>query len=299
MGRGVLYRSVAPARPAAGYIGGKKQLAKTIIECIDRIPHETYAEPFVGMGGVFLRRQRAPKGEIINDISGDVATFFRILQRHYVPFMDMLRWQLTGRREFERLKASNPATLTDLERAARFLYLQRTAFGGKVAGRNFGVDALGGRFNVVKLMPMLDELHDRLAGVVIECLPWADFIARYDRPGTLFYLDPPYFGGENFYGAGVFARADYARMAEVLSGIKGRFILSINDVPEIRKTFASFRLRPVSLSYTVAGSDNARPARELIITGPPRRAPKPAQADSDSRSDSRKRRAAVKREKPR
>ncbi|MFH0303213.1 DNA adenine methylase [Bradyrhizobium sp. 31Argb] len=299
MAKGVLYRPVAPVRPAAGYIGGKKQLAKTIIECIDRIPHETYAEPFVGMGGVFLRRRRAPRGEIINDVSGDVATFFRILQRHYVPFMDMLRWQLTGRQEFERLKASNPATLTDLERAARFLYLQRTAFGGKVAGRNFGVDPAGGRFNVAKLMPMLDELHDRLAGVVIERLPWADFIARYDREGTLFYLDPPYFGGEADYGAGVFQRSDYARMAEVLTRIKGRFILSINDVPEIRRTFAGFRLRPVRLTYTVAGSSNARPARELIISGPPRKAARSTVADSDSSSDSRKVRAGAVRKKAR
>ena len=252
-------------KPAAGYIGGKKQLAKAIIACIDKVPHETYAEPFVGMGGVFLRRRRAPRGEIINDRSGDVATFFRILQRHYVPFMDMLRWQFTGRQEFERLKASEPATLTDLERAVRFLYLQRTAFGGKVAGRNFGVDPLGGRFNVTKLMPLLDELHDRLAGVTIECLPWAEFIARYDRPGTLFYLDPPYFGGESDYGHGLFDRADYAQMADVLRGLQGRFILSINDVPQIRNAFSGFTIRPVRLSYTVAKGKTTA-ARELIIT---------------------------------
>ncbi|MGL5166619.1 MAG: DNA adenine methylase [Afipia sp.] len=266
----VVYRAVEPVRPAAGYIGGKKQLAKAIIACIDKVPHETYAEPFVGMGGVFLRRHRAPKGEIINDRSGDVATFFRILQRHYVPFMDMLRWQLTGRQEFERLKAAVPSTLTDLERAARFLYLQRTAFGGKVAGRNFGVDPFGGRFNVTKLMPLLDELHERLAGVTIECLPWAEFIGRYDRPGTLFYLDPPYFGGESDYGHGQFDRAEFAQMADVLRGLQGRFILSINDVPEIRKTFAGFAIRPVRLSYSVTkGKPTA--ARELIITGRGRR----------------------------
>jgi DNA adenine methylase len=254
-------------KPAAGYIGGKKQLAKAIIACIEKIPHETYAEPFVGMGGVFLRRRRAAKGEIINDRSGDVATFFRILQRHYVPFMDMLKWQVTGRQEFERLRAADPATLTDLERAARFLYLQRTAFGGKVAGRSFGVDPFGGRFNVTKLMPMLDDLHDRLAGVVIERLPWAEFIGRYDRPATLFYLDPPYWGGEADYGVGLFDRAEYDQMADVLRGLKGRFILSINDVPEIRRAFKGFALKPVRLSYTLAGGDKARPARELIITG--------------------------------
>jgi len=266
----ILYKPVVPVRPAARYIGGKKQLAKTIIGLIAKIPHETYAEPFVGMGGVFLRRRLVPRGEIINDRSGDVATFFRILQRHYVPFMDMLRWQFTGRQEFERLKASDPSTLTDLERAARFLYLQRTAFGGKVAGRNFGVDPLGGRFNVTKLMPILDELHERLAGVVVECLPWEDFIARYDRPTTLFYLDPPYWGGEKDYGAGLFERAEYARMADVLRRLRGRFILSINDLPEIRRTFAGFALKPVRLTYTISDSKNAVPARELIITKPPR-----------------------------
>jgi DNA adenine methylase len=259
----VVYR---PVKPAAGYIGGKKQLAKAIVACIERIPHETYAEPFVGMGGVFLRRRRPAKGEIINDRSGDVATFFRILQRHYVPFMDLLKWQITGRQEFERLKASDPSTLTDLERAARFLYLQRTAFGGKVAGRNFGVDPVRARFNVAKLAPMLDELHERLAGVTIECLPWPEFIARYDRPGTLFYLDPPYWGSEGDYGAGLFERSEYAHMAEVLRGLKGRFILSINDVPEIRKAFAGFALRPVRLIYSLSRSAAAHPARELIIT---------------------------------
>ncbi|MGO3934715.1 DNA adenine methylase [Rhodopseudomonas pseudopalustris] len=268
----VVYRPVAPTRPAAGYIGGKKQLAKTIIAEIERIPHETYAEPFVGMGGVFLRRRLAARAEVINDRSGDVATFFRVLQRHYVPLMDMLRWQFTGRQEFERLKASPPATLTDLERAVRFLYLQRTAFGGKVSGRNFGVDVRAARFNVAKLAPMLDDLHARLAGVTIECLPWADFIARYDRPTTLFYLDPPYFGSEDDYGRGLFARAEYERMAEVLSGLQGRFILSINDVPEIRKAFARFALKPVSLSYSLPGNGKAHAARELIITGRRKRA---------------------------
>lgn len=254
-------------RPAAGYIGGKKQLARRIIERIEAIPHDTYAEPFVGMGGVFLRRTRVPKGEVINDRSGDVATFFRVLQRHYVPFMEMLRWQITGRREFERLKASDPATLTDLERAARFLYLQRTAFGGKVADRSFGVDTAGARFNVTRLGPMLEDLHERLAGVTIECLPWQQFIARYDKPRTLFFLDPPYYGSENDYGKGAFGREEYEQLADVLSRLQGRFIMTLNDVAPVRKTFARFLMQPVTLTYSLPGNDNAKRARELIISG--------------------------------
>lgn len=268
------YRRVRPVHPAAAYIGGKKQLARRLAAMIAAVPHETYAEPFIGMGGVFLRRERAPKCEVINDISGDVATFYRILQRHYEPFMDMLRWRVTGRAEFERLMATDPSTLTDLERAARFLYLQRTAYGGKVAGRNFGVSpGSPGRFDVGRLAPILDELHDRLAGVIVERLPYGDLIARYDAPGTLFYLDPPYWGSETDYGAGVFGREDFARLAAQLAGIAGRFILSVNDVPGTREAFAAFDIEAVDLTYTIAGGDGTS-AREIIVTskGLPREA---------------------------
>lgn len=259
-------RPIEPTRTPAGYIGGKRNLAQRIVTLIEATPHLAYAEAFVGMGGIFLRRRSAPTVEVINDFSGDVATLFRVLQRHYTAFMDMLRYQVASRREFERLRASDPATLTDLERAARFLYLQRLAFGGKVAGRNFGVTVTGGaRFNVLKLAPLLEDVHERLAGVVIENLRWQEFLSRYDRPGMLFYLDPPYWGGEADYGAGLFGRDEYAELAARLAQLQGRFILSINDVPEIRALFAGFSIEAVETTYSLSGK--ALRAGELIITG--------------------------------
>jgi DNA adenine methylase len=254
-------------RPIAPYIGGKKILAGRLVERIGQMPHELYAEPFVGMGGVFLRRRRAARREVVNDLNRDVATLFRILQRHYVPFVEMLRWQLSTRADFERLMTTPADTLTDLERAARFLYLQRLAFGGKVAGRTFGVSVLAqpARFNMTKLLPLLEDVHERLAGVLIECLPYADFIAQYDRPTTLFYLDPPYWGSEGDYGRALFGRADFERLAEILASLKGRFILSLNDVAPVRKLFARFALERVETTYTVVGRRPTR-ARELIIT---------------------------------
>lgn len=262
------FRPVAPVRPAAAYIGGKKRLAEQIVRRIEAAPHAIYAEPFVGMGGVFFRRAWAPASEVINDISRDVATLFRILQRHYPQFMETLKFQVTSRREFERLAETNPDTLTDLERAARFLYLQRLAFGGRVAGRNFGVDYSGAsRFDVTKLGPVLEAIHERLAGVVIECLPWQTFLARYDRPETLFYLDPPYWGSERDYGAGVFAPGDFETLAAELAKISGRFLLSINDVPATRAIFERFHIEPISTHYSVAGGAWAE-AHEILVSGP-------------------------------
>jgi DNA adenine methylase len=260
--------SVTPVEPVAPYLGGKRRLAARIIQRISTVSHSCYVEPFVGMGGVFLRRPFRAQAEVVNDISRDVATLFRVLQRHYVPLMDMLRWQVTSRAEFERLKAANPDTLTDLERAVRFLYLQRTAFGGKVAGRNFGTStADSGRFDVTKLGAILEDVHERLAGVAIECLPFGRLIETYDRPETLFYLDPPYWGCETDYGDGVFAPADFERLAALLAGIKGRFLLSLNDVPEVREIFAAFRIEAVETSYSVNGGAQGKAAELLISDG--------------------------------
>lgn len=257
---------VEPVNPIAPYIGGKSKLAKTIISIIDTVPHITYAEPFVGMGGIFFRRSKRPKSEVINDINQDLITLFRVIQRFYPYFKNELRFRLASRAEFERLTAQQPDTLLDLERAARFLYLQRLGFGGKVAGRNFGVCyEKPSRFNVSQLIPYLEDLNERLQSVLIECKPYYEFIPQFDRDGTLFFLDPPYWNSENYYGKGIFNKADYDRLNDILMTIKGKFILTINDVPEIRDTFKSFNFQKANVPYTFR-NNNGLIAKELIIT---------------------------------
>lgn len=64
---GYVLEPVTPCRPPAAYIGGKRNLAKRLVSLIDETPHTLYAEVFVGMGGVFFRRDRKPKVEVIND----------------------------------------------------------------------------------------------------------------------------------------------------------------------------------------------------------------------------------------
>ncbi|VWX62622.1 DNA adenine methylase [Sphingorhabdus sp. 109] len=255
---------VRVVKPVAPYLGGKRALANRLVERFDAVPHKRYVEVFVGMGGPFFRRHQRPKMEVINDISVDVTNLFRILQRHYPQFLDTLRWQLAGRAEFDRLKASNPDVLTDLERAARFLYLQRMGFGGMP--RSMGIDFnAGARFNLTKLEPMLQDVHERLSSVIIERMPFADLIRKYDsRPGTLFYCDPPYFGCEDDYGKNIFSEADFTVLRDLLASIQGRFVLSINAVPEIRELFADFDIEEVSLNYRVSGK--VTPAKELIIS---------------------------------
>lgn len=92
------------------------------------------------------------------------------------------------------------------------------------------------------------------------------FIERYDSKSTLFYLDPPYFGCEKDYGRDMFSREEFQTMAGILGGIKGRFILSLNDRPEVRKTFQSFYIQSVSTTYTIGGGGKAKPVGEVLIS---------------------------------
>lgn len=260
-------KPVKSCKPAAPYLGGKSHLAKAIIDLINQTDHTSYAECFVGMGGVFFRREFTPKAEIINDYSDEVSNLFRILQNHYVAFMDMLKWQITSRSEFERLVNTNGERLTDMQRAARFLYLQRTSFGGKITGQNFGLQRTGSaRFDITKLGSILEDIHERLSSVVIECLDYSVFIEKYDHEECLFYLDPPYYECENDYGKDMFSRDDFGKMAEQLSTIKGRFILSLNDHEEVRNIFKSFNISDVTTTYSVGGGDKSSKAKEVLIT---------------------------------
>lgn len=219
------------------------------------------------MGGVFFRRPFSAEVEVVNDVSKDVTTFLRILQRHFVEFVGYMRWHVTTRSEFDRLKNTEPETLADIERAARFFYMQKISFGGKVAGRSYGYSTKEkGRFDITRIEANLEELHERLAAVQIENLDYADFIQRYDRPTTLFYIDPPYYDCENYYGKNVFSKADFENLANILFAIKGKFILSLNDTPEIRKIFKSFTFESMSTTYSAGGGDKSKKVQEVIIS---------------------------------
>lgn len=259
------------ANPPAAYIGGKRNLSRRICALIETVPHREYVEPCVGMGGVFLRRATPAPVEVINDLSGDVANLFRVVRRHYEPLVREFMFLLGGRAEFDRLNRTDPATLTDIERAVRFLYLQRLAFGGRVENRSFGVRReQSSRIQLSRLRAELRALSRRLEPVTIEQLTWSDLVRRYDGPRALFYIDPPYDETEG-YGTD-FGRGDYVRMAEQLAGIRGQFILSINATPFIRETFSAFDIEEVETTWSLSARTSAGPlrAKELIIRNPPR-----------------------------
>lgn len=263
------FESVRPIDPIAPYLGGKRLLAKTIVPLIEKIPHNIYCEPFMGMGGVFFRRTKKPKCEAINDINSEIINMFRMVEKFPDYLAGMLKFKVCSRSEFKLMLATPPQLLTELERAVRYLYIQKNAFGGQTQHQAFGVATeRAGSFNSERVIEAIKLLHHRLTGVYIECLPYQDFITRYDRPNTLFYLDPPYWSCENDYGKGIFSKGDFDELAKLLNGIKGKFIMSINDVPEIRRIFKMFYIKEVQTKYSIATKEagKSKQAAELLVS---------------------------------
>ena len=92
---------------------------------------------------------------------------------------------------------------------------------------------------------------------------WAKLIDRYDRPHSFFYLDPPYWQTEG-YGVD-FPFSEYERMAQVMRGLKGKALLSINDHPDIRACFAGMHMESLDITYTVGGGQRGADRKELVI----------------------------------
>ena len=200
--------------------------------------------------------------EVLNDVNGELVNLYRIVKNHLEEFVRQFKWALSSREVFKWLQDTPPETLTDIQRAARFFYLQQHAFGGKVQGQTWGTATTAPPVNLLRIEENLSAAHLRLSGAYIENLDWAKCVERYDRPHSFFYLDPPYWQTEG-YGVG-FGFEQYEKMAELMATMKGKAILSINDHPDIRRVFSRFETDRTEINYTVGGGAGVA-RNELII----------------------------------
>jgi DNA adenine methylase len=238
--------------------------------------HTCYVEVFAGGAGVYCAKERSPV-EVLNDRNQALVTLFRVYQRHPEALLKELGLLIVSRRWYEDCWAQ--PGLTDVERAARFWYRIRHTFCNKPAEKSFGYGTVrgsrGGSPDPEIVRATVMEIHARLHGTIIEDLPWDDCIPRYDRAHTCFYCDPPYYEVGKMYGAGLdFSREDHGRLAGVLHGIRGSFVLSLNDRPGVRALYRWARMRRVKVRYSLGTNTAGRARRrqasgKLLITNRP------------------------------
>lgn len=252
------------ALPIIPWMGGKRRLADKLIPLFP--PHECYVELFCGGAALYFLRAYPSPVEVLNDVNGDLVNLYRVVQHHLEEFVRQFKWAISSRQVFEWQKMTKPETLTDIQRAARFYYLQHHAFGGRIEGQTFGTATTAPTVNLLRIEESLSAAHLRLAGTTIENETWQECVKRYDRPHTFFYADPPYWQTE---GYGVpFPFEQYEALATAMRTCRGKMMVSINDHPDIRRVFDGLVIHDgIDIKYSVANNHGApTESRELVIT---------------------------------
>ena len=253
----IIYLMVGPFP----YIGGKNRVAKQIISIFPE--HQTFVEAFAGGAQVFFHKQSSPV-EVLNDMDGEIVNFFRVCQHHPEELLRQLRFTLPSRKLFVLFRALPPEALTDIQRAARFFYLQKNSFAALRLNPSYHYHlAKTPGYDPGRIPQIFEAVHKRLEKTQIENLPYEEILEKYDRPQTLFYLDPPYWGRALYRHN--FTDSDFHGLERRLRTLRGRFVLSLNDLPEVRSLFRNFEQKEIQLAYTAQKKAGKRFA-ELLIT---------------------------------
>lgn len=257
------------------WVGGKSRLRKYIIELLPE--HTCYLELFAGAAWVLFGKPLSDV-EIINDLDQDLVTFFRVVREKPEELITSFEWELVARAEFERLAALAPTELTDVQRAHRFYYLIMAGWGGELNYPRFQTSITdGGHGNrligaLTTLRQRLEPVHERLKTVIIENLDWQNCFERYDRPGTVMYVDPPYPGNKCNYAHNMRGWPEHYLLADRLKNAKCRWILSSYDIPEMYTLFADYFILAVQSSSGMSAEKNGPTRtvnREVLITNYP------------------------------
>ncbi len=244
--------------PPINRMGGKSRIRKRIINIFPE--HTCYVEPFFGAGWVFFGKEKS-EVEVINDVDKELINLFKMLKEHPEEVERVLQYEVVSRDRFESYKKANIEDMTEIQRAVRYLYVINTSFASK--GVSFGYGAL--KKPCQKIFNQdFNKLRERLMNTYVENKNAFDVIERYDRPGTLFFCDPPYLDTTGYQDK--FTLEDHIILRDILSNIQGKFILTINDHERIRELYKDFYIEEVEVMYSISREKEARKGyRELII----------------------------------
>ena len=245
---------------------GNKTSILHILYALFPLSYERYIEPFGGSGSVLLGKPVPDRFEVLNDYNRNLVNLFRCMRDRPVEFIRSLGFlNLNARDDFNVIKkffrkeeftdeyfrrqlklsevllppieAEEVRTLYaaaredyDLRRAVMYLKLIRTSHSS--SGKSFASQP----FTMRSLFGLIQAFSRRCENVVIENQDFETLIRHYDRPGSFFYCDPPYFTSEYVYDCG-FAWEDHLRLHRALTSAQGKFLLSYNDCPEIRALY--------------------------------------------------------------
>lgn len=251
--------------PVLKWVGGKRQLLETFRPLLPK-RITTYCEPFVGGGALLFHLQ--PSNAYINDINPELIRVYTVIKENVNDLISELEKfentaeQFYAVRDWDRDR-DYYATLTDVQKAARVLYLNKTCFNGLYRVNNAGeFNSPFGNYrnpNIVNA-PVLKAVsaYFNSADIHMTVMDYAEVLENVPR-GAFVYLDPPYdpvsetasFTG---YSRGGFSREDQIRLRECCDDLNARgikFMLSNSATEFIMDQYAEYNITIVKAKRAV------------------------------------------------
>ena len=221
--------------------GNKYPMREEIIGLIPK--HTRYVEPFLGSGAIFYNKPANISEEnVLNDLDKHTYDQHRLLLEaptdpaKYPAPMTMLQ-------SIKRFYKKTPRTAAD-----RLIHEKIEAcngFSGSPVRLSYGIYRTADPTKILKNLEFYQSrLKDRTKLLNQD---YASVIEKYDSPTTFFFLDPPYEKTRSVYGYGEHKDFDFNKLREVLRNIKGKFLMTINDSPNMRKIFKEFKIKTTNV----------------------------------------------------
>ena len=247
------------------YFAGKQRLVKDIIA---RIPkHQCYVEPFGGFCSILLNKPLS-KVEVYNDLNKDVVNLLLCIKEHTFELFSELIHMPYSRYLYEQLVGilNQPFEIPNPKRAAQWYYINESTFSGLHSEKPYpGTWRHGTSRNIAseirKHAKRFFAVAQRLYGVHIENKDYKYVLEHYDDEDTFFYLDPPYYQTDDALGIS-WTREQHEELHELLKSLKGKWLLTYNDTPEIWNLYGKFKIERVTLPKIASDSKQTGGLRE-------------------------------------
>lgn len=249
------------------YYGGKQKLCKKIVELIPA--HNLYCEPFLGGAAVFFAKEQSPV-EVVNDTNRELINFYRVAQNDFTSLEKEIRITLHSRDQFRQASViyNNPDMFSELKRAWALWVTASQSFSSMLDG-SWGYERKSNKTSLRhqnKKVAFTEELAIRLQNVQLECADALRVVLSRDTEDSFFYCDPPYFNSDCGHYDG-YSLEDFENLLKLLSGLKGRFLLSSYPSDILSKYASQFGWHQVSIEQTVsvnAKGANRKPKTEVL-----------------------------------
>lgn len=266
--------------PFIKWAGGKTKLLLQVIELVGDRLIDRYFEPFLGGGAVFFELSKRKKFSCatIGDSNPELVNAYRVVRDNVSELIDSLSRFSYDKQLYLEVRSQRVEDLTQLERAARFIYLNRTCFNGLYRVNSKGeFNVPFGKYTnpVICDSENLTAVSKALSGVEIVNSDFGS-LAELAKLGDLVYFDPPYipisntsnFTGYTKNGFGINEHEKLARIFSELDGKGVRVVLSNSYCDETMRLFSGFRIDKISASRNIGGSVSCRkPVIEVLVSG--------------------------------